>query len=147
LKERRRNELEQLLSVFDQNNRTSDVHILNVSEEDFIEKFRPIIRRLKGAASNSAVKKKMKEEDEILKYLRDCARIEASKVLKEKDKMIAKKDKSLAEKDKSLAEKDKSLAEKDNALEENKKSLAEKDKTIAEKNKEIAELKRLYRVK
>jgi hypothetical protein len=86
LKERRRNELEQLLSVFDQSNRTSDIHILNVSEENFPEKFRPLIRRLKGAVSDSTVKKKMKEEDEILKYLRDCARIEANKLLKEKDR-------------------------------------------------------------
>jgi hypothetical protein len=51
LKKRRRNELEQLLSVFDQSNRTSDSHILNVKERDFPEKFRPLIRRLKGAAS------------------------------------------------------------------------------------------------
>ena len=133
LKERRRNELEQLLSVFDQSNRTSDVHILNVREEDFPDKFRPLIRRLKGAVSDSAVKKQMKEEDEIVKYLRDFARIEATKALKDKDKEIAEKDKSLAEKDKSLVEKDKSLAEKD-------KSLAEKDKMIAELEKRLESL-------
>ena len=128
LKERRRNELEQLLSVFDQSNRTSDNHILNVREEDFPEKFRLIIRRLKGAASDSAVKKQMKEEDEIFKYLRDAARIEANKLLKEKDKLLAEKDSALAEKDNALAEKDSALAEKDNAL--------------AEKDKEIEALKR-----
>jgi hypothetical protein len=104
LKERRRNELEQLLSVFDQSNRTSDVHILNVREEDFPEKFRPLIRRLKGAVSDSTVKKQMKEEDEIVKYLRDFARIEAAKALNEKDKIIEEKDKSLAEKDREIAE-------------------------------------------
>ena len=125
LKERRRNELEQLLSVFDQSNRTSDVHILNVKEENFPEKFRPLIRRLKGAASDSALKKQMKEEDEVVKYLRDFARIEAAKALKEKDKIIAKKDKSLAEKDKSLAEKDKSLAEKDKRIVELERQLKE----------------------
>jgi alpha-galactosidase/6-phospho-beta-glucosidase family protein len=123
LKERRRNELERLLSVFDQSNRTSNVHILNVREEGFPEKFRPIIRRFKGAASDSKVKKQMKEEDEILKYLRDFARIEAAKALKEKDKTIEEKDKSLAEKDKSLAEKDKTLAEKDKEIEELKRQL------------------------
>ena len=57
-------------SVFDQSNRTSDIHILNISEADFPEKFRPVIRRLKGAASDSKIKKQMKEDDEILKYLR-----------------------------------------------------------------------------
>ena len=97
LKERRRNELEQLLSVFDQSNRTSDIHILNVSEEDFPEKFRPLIRRLKGAASDSKVKKQMKEEDEVWSYIRDCARIETTKALKEKDRLLAEKDKEIAE--------------------------------------------------
>ena len=128
LKERRRNELEQLLSVFDQSNRTSDSHILNVKEEDFPEKFRPIIRRLKGAASDSKVKKQMKEEDEIFKYLRSFARIEAAKALKEKDKTIEQKDKTIEQKDKTIEQKDKTI-------EQNKK-------TIAEKDKEIEELKR-----
>ena len=111
LKERRRNELEQLLSVFDQSNRTSDRHILNVREDDFPDKFRPLIRRLKGAASDSTVKKQMKEDDEILEYLRDFARIEAAKMLKEKEKMIEEKEKTIEEKEKMLAEKDREIAE------------------------------------
>ena len=133
LKARRRNELEQLLSVFDQSNRTSDSHILNVREEDFPEKFRPLIRRLKGAASNSTVKKQMKEEDEIIKYLRDYARIEAAKALKENKKKIEEKEKIIEEKKKTIKEKDK-------IIEENKKLLAEKDR-------EIAQLKQLYGIK
>ena len=127
LKERRRNELEQLLSIFDQNNRTSDNHILNIREEDFLEKHRPIIRRLKGAASNSEVKKQMKEEDEIFKYLRDAARIEANKLLTEKDK--------------ALEEKDKTIEEKDKTIEENKKELEENKTTIESLQKEIERLK------
>ena len=102
LKARRRNELEQLLSIFDQSNRTSDIHILNVKEEDFPEKFRPIIRRLKGAASDSKVKKQMREDDEFLKYYRDVVRIEANKMLKEKDKLIEENQKALEEKDKTI---------------------------------------------
>jgi hypothetical protein len=111
LKERRRNELEQLLSVFDQSNRTSDIHIMNIREEDYPEKFRPVIRRLKGAASDSSVKKAMREEDEILKYLRNYARIEAAKALKEKDKTIEEKDRTIEENKKSLAEKDREIEE------------------------------------
>jgi hypothetical protein len=122
LKERRRNELEQLLSVFDQSNITKDWHILNVNEEDFPEKFRPIIRRLKSAASDKDVKRQMKTEDEFIRYLHDCIRVERDKVVEEKDKTIEEKDKTIAE---------------------NKKSLAEKDKSLAEKDREIAELKRL----
>ena len=139
LKERRRNELEQLLAVFDQSNRTSDVHILNVKEGDFPEKFRPIIRRLKGAVSDSKVKKQMKEEDEIFKYLRNVARIETAKALKEKEKALKEKDKALQEKDKALQEKEKALKEKDETLKEKDETLKEKDETIEEKDKMIAE--------
>jgi len=74
LKRRRRNELEQLLSVFDQANRTSDNHILNVREEDFPEKYRPVIRRLKMAASNQKVKRQMEAEDDHLRYLQNVER-------------------------------------------------------------------------
>ena len=134
LKERRRNELEQLLAVFDQSNRTSDVHILNVLEEDFPDKFRPLIRRLKGAVSDSKVKKQMREEDEIWSYIRDCARIETAKALEEKDKSLEENKRMLAESKKTIKEKDKTIAE-------SKKSLAEKDKTIEEKDKENEILK------
>jgi hypothetical protein len=71
LKKRRRTELEMLLSVFDQENRTQDHHILNVREEDFPEKYRPLIRRLKMAASNREVKQKMNFEDAQMQYLRN----------------------------------------------------------------------------
>ena len=76
LKSRRHTELEQLLSVFDQSNITKDWHILNVSEEDFPNKFRPIIWRLKSAASDSKIKEQMKAEDEFIRYLQDCIRVE-----------------------------------------------------------------------
>jgi hypothetical protein len=152
LKKRRRNELEQLLSVFDQSNRTSDMHILNVSEEDFPEKYRPIIRRLKGAASDSTVKKQMKEEDEILKYLRNYARIEADKAIKERDKTIEERDKTIEKKDKTIEKKDKTIEERDKtieenqkALEENQKALKENQKSLQEKDKRIAELENLLK--
>ena len=111
LKARRRTELEQLLAVFDQSNITKDWHILNVSEEAFPEKFRPIIRRLKSAASDSKIKKQMKVEDEFVRYLQDCIRVERDKVIEEKDKLLSESKKTLAEKDKTLAEKDKEIEE------------------------------------
>jgi hypothetical protein len=74
LKKRRRNELEILLSVFDQANRSSDKHFMNVSEEDFPEKYRPLIRRLKMAASNKEVKKQMKAEDQFIRHMQDVER-------------------------------------------------------------------------
>ena len=117
LKARRRTELEQLLAVFDQSNITKDWHILNVSEGNFPEKFRPIIRRLKSAASDSKVKEQMKAEDEFIRYLQDCIRVERDKVIEEKDKLLAEKDQSLAEKDNALLEQQKRITELEKLLE------------------------------
>jgi hypothetical protein len=120
LKERRRNELENLLSVFDQDNKTGDNHILNIDESQYPEEYRIIMRKLIEACSMKEVRKSMQLEDEIL--------IEFFI----KDKIIAKIGEELAiEKDKS-AQKDEALAEKDEALAEKDEALAEKDKIIAQ---------------
>jgi len=167
LKERRRNELEQLLAVFDQSNRDKDWHILNVKEKDFPEKYRPVIRRLKRAASNLSVKRQMKVEDEFIMYLKDCVRVardkaleeskkalekskktieeskktieESKKTIEESKKTIEESKKTIEESKKSLNEKEKSLAEKDKSLLEKDKTLAEKDKSLAKKDKSLAE--------
>jgi len=130
LKERRRNELEKLLSVFDQSNLTSDNHILNINEKEFPEKYRLIIRRLKAAASDVEVKEQMKEEDEFFSYMNRWFRKEALKM-----------EGQMAEKDKIIAEKEKTIAEKEETIAENEKTIAEKEKTIAEKEKELEELR------
>ena len=57
LKKPCRCELEQLVSIFDQNNRTSNSHILDVREEDFPKKYLPIIRLLESIANDSKRKK------------------------------------------------------------------------------------------
>ena len=66
LRKKYQTEVEQLLSVFDQSNVTSDHHILNVREEDFPPKYRLIIRRLQRAIAEPEVRKTMDIEDEIL---------------------------------------------------------------------------------
>jgi len=119
LSKRRRNDLEKLLGVFDQSNRTSDQHILNVSAEDFPEDYRPVIRRLQQAAENEAMKGTMIAEDYFLENFKINERI------------IAHQTKELLEKEKTLSEKE--------------KALSEKDIVISEKDKEIAELKRLLK--
>jgi hypothetical protein len=149
LKEKRRNELENLLSIFDQDNITDDKHILNIDERQFSEEYQHIIRKLREAYESRKVREEMQMEDDYIKELliKDEELQLKNKMIAEKDKTLAEKDKSLAEKDKSLAEKDKSLAEKDKTLAEKDKTLAEKDKSLAEKDREIAELKRLYGIK
>ena len=112
-----RNELELLLSVFDQNNRSSDHHILNVREEDFPEKYRLLIRRLQQAAAIPEVKKQMTAEDEVFNYMQNLERIAASKaankVRKEMGVIIDQKDKELVKKDEELVKKDEELVKKD----------------------------------
>jgi hypothetical protein len=71
LRKSRRDELEVLLSIFDQENRAENHHIMNVKEIDFPEKFRPIIRRLKSATQEQEVRDIMIIEDDFLSELQD----------------------------------------------------------------------------
>ena len=68
---RRRDELETLLSIFDQDNRQDNHHIMNVQELDFPEKFRPIIRRLQAAAQEKEIRDTMTIEDDFIAELND----------------------------------------------------------------------------
>ena len=146
LKEKRRNELENLLSIFDQDNAIENEHIMNIDESRFSEAHQHIIRKLREAYESKQVRIEMQMEDDYINELRINADIiaEKDKSLAEKDKSLAEKDKSLAEKDSIIAEDKKTLAEKDKTLAEKDKSLAEKDESLAEKEKEIEELKRLW---
>jgi len=130
LKAKRRNELENLLSIFDQDNITDNEHILNIDESQFSQEYQHIIRKLREAYESKQVREEMQMEDDYINELLM------------KDEIIAEKDKSLAEKDKSLAEKDKSLAEKDKSLAEKDKSLAEKDEENENLKNELEKLKR-----
>ena len=134
LKRRRRNDLEKLLTIFDQTNRTKSHYFLNVNEEDFPEIYRAIVRRLRMAAESEDIQIEMEMEDDFLKELQDKERMIAQKekeledekkLNKEQKKINRKQKKALKEKDKALEEKEKALEEKDKALEELKKRLAE----------------------
>lgn len=69
LKKKHRDELEILLGIFDQNNRTKNIHIMNIVEQELPEKFRPIIRRLQAAAQVKEVKEAMELEDDFTKEI------------------------------------------------------------------------------
>jgi hypothetical protein len=152
---RRRNELEEVLSIFDQDNRGSDDHVLNIKEEDFPIKYREIIRCLHKAYETPEIKEQMTLEDDILEEFRIRERIAAHDIanaVAEKDKavaLVAEKDETIAEKDETIAEQATALTEKDKALSEKDKALSEKDnviletqKALSEQAKRIAELER-----
>jgi len=75
LTNKRRNDLEILLSIFDQRHISDkEHHILNVNETEFPEKYRPIIRKLQEAIENIEIKKKMELEDGLIDELEDLER-------------------------------------------------------------------------
>ena len=126
LKTRRRNELEILLSVFDQSNQTEDQHILNVREEDFPEQFRSIIRRLQKAVEVPEIRDNMEAEDTYLEELENQERraLEAEKIAKEAFKQIAEEKQKTEEAERQI---------------EQEKQRAEQEKQRAEQEKQRAE--------
>ncbi len=137
LKEKRRNELEMLLSIFDQGESRSNNHVLNIREENFPEKYQLVIRRLQRAIAETKVRDTMDLEDEILGELEDMER-----TIAKKNELIEESKKVIEEKEKALQVKDKALEEKDKTLQENTKILNKKDLAIKEQEKIIEELKR-----
>ncbi|MDR1222556.1 MAG: hypothetical protein LBL07_06715 [Tannerella sp.] len=147
LKDHRRTDLEKLLSIFDQENRTKNHHILHVDEAGFPEEYRSIIRRLRMAAESEEIQMEMEMEDDYVEELRDKERkiAEKEKIIKEKVKVIEEKEKALQEQGKAfekqvkvIEEKDKALDEKDKAFEEQGKALEEKDRLIEELRKQLS---------
>ena len=65
LTERRRTDLERLLSVFDQTLRTDNRHVLEVDETRMPPEYGPVLRRLQGAAASREFEASMRLEDEV----------------------------------------------------------------------------------
>ena len=126
LKDKRRNDLETLLSVFDQSNPVdTHHHILQVEEEHFPAQYRPIIRKLQKAIQDTEIKKKMELEDGIIDELEDMEReieeleqkvgeIEQEKMKAEEGKIRAEQEKIRAEQKVEEIEQEKIRAEQEN---------------------------------
>jgi hypothetical protein len=145
LKSRRRNDLERLLSIFDQDKARENGYILSLPDEDIPDAYDPIIRRLRKAAETPEMRDQMEMEDDYIEPYRILERINAKqgKAIEERDKAIEEKDKTLEEQTKALGEQAKALGEKEKVIGEKEKALEDKEKAIEEKNREIEALKRL----
>ncbi len=107
LKEKRRDELEKLLSVFDQSNQDKTDHrLLNINEKDYPGKYREVIRRLMKASAEQEIMDTMEIEDEVLEELEQMERI-----IEEKDQTISEKDQAISEQNKIIEELRKQLRE------------------------------------
>jgi hypothetical protein len=113
-------EVEKMLSIFDQSKMTPNHHVLNIKEENYPVKYRPIIRRLQRAIAEPVVRDTMDLEDEIIGDLKNMSRVieQQKEILLEADKILKGKDKALEEKDKALEEKDKALEEQEKRIQE-----------------------------
>lgn len=114
LKKQRRNDLEKALSVFE----TGKVQEVSVNEDDYPERYKPVVRRLLKAIADEKIRKIMDVEDEIIEDLEKKERL----ITKQK-KEIEEKNKAITEKDKAITEKEKSIEEKDNTIKETVKLL------------------------
>ena len=75
LAKKRRNDLEKLLSIFDQSESVDETHhILNIKEEDYPEKYSSLIRRLHSVVISPEIRKHMEIEDTVLLNFEDMQR-------------------------------------------------------------------------
>ena len=117
LKGKRRNDLENLLSIFDQSNITNDNQVLSIDESQYPEAYKMVIRKLQEAYASEEVRNEMQIEDDFLNELLD------------RDELIAKQEDELTKQAEEITKKD----------EENRKQAEE----LTKQAEEIAELKRL----
>ena len=62
-------------------------HKLNIKEEEYPEKFLPILNRLKEALNNPEIRKKMQEEDEFWKaYQSEVQEVAQNEILNKEQK-------------------------------------------------------------
>ncbi len=136
LKAQRRNDLEKLLEIFDQDLQVENRHRLSIDETLFPKKYHVLIRRLQAAISEPEVIDTMQIEDEILLELQNKEReIEA------KEQLVEEQSKALEEKDQALEKKDQIVKEQGQALEKRDQIVKEQGEALEEKNKLIDELK------
>jgi len=137
LKKQRRNDLEKALSIFEAGN----VHEVSVNEEDYPERYRPVIRQLIKAIGDEKIRKTMDIEDEVLEHLQKRERLIAyqQKELQEKAQMIEKKDEMIEEKDEVIEKKNEMIEKKDEVIEKKNEVIEEKDEVIEKKNEVIEE--------
>jgi hypothetical protein len=123
LKDRRQNDIECLLGIFDQSQKDPmDAHTLSIREEDYPKKFQPVIRRLIKAISEPRVRETMEVEDDYLEDLEDMeravAKMEArlSAVIEQKEAALQQKEAALQQKEAVIEQKEAMLQKAVQAL-------------------------------
>lgn len=127
----RRNDLEKLLSVFDQDLRAADSrHALELDAATMPERYAPVLRRLQLATASPELRHSMLTEDEIVGA---WERVHRENLEQQK---------ALAEHQEALANNRKAIVEQQEALAEQQSALAARDRTIEAQRAEIETLRR-----
>nr|WP_294471085.1 hypothetical protein [uncultured Bacteroides sp.] len=108
LKNRARNHLERILSVFDQDYRiAADEHLLNINEEGMGVDERLLVNRLVMAAASPEIRRDMQVEDEILSEIetRDTTIMLKDKEIEQKSQEIEQKSQEIEQKSQEIEQK------------------------------------------
>lgn len=120
LKGRRRTELEQLLSLFDQSSAMTDPHFLSVNEDELPERYRPLLRRLQKAVADPVVRQTMDAEDELLEEFKDYQRL-----ISEQEHTIANQEHTIANQEHTIANQEHTIANQENTIAETRQQIEE----------------------
>jgi hypothetical protein len=124
----KRDELENLLSIFDQNSQSKDSkHLLNIADDDLPPKYSEVIRRLQKAAAEAKVRQTMQVEDDFLSEMADYER-----KIEKKDQLILETKQKLDEEKflRKQAEREKDVVSK-KLLDSEKQKAAAQQKIVA----------------
>ncbi|MEM9985322.1 MAG: hypothetical protein AAF804_09520 [Bacteroidota bacterium] len=140
LKGHRRTVLEKFLSIFDQSGKyDTRGHILALSEDEYPEQYRAVIRRLQKALQNPTLAEEMEIEDEIMDVLNEKdARIAHALKEAQDARQYAEAETLRAEDAKQRAEDAKQKAAEEKQRAEDAKQQAEEEKQRAEDAKQQA---------
>ncbi|MBK6947170.1 MAG: hypothetical protein IPH16_02975 [Haliscomenobacter sp.] len=115
LSQKRRDELELLLSIFDQANRQENHPIMNVKETDFPKKFRPIIRRLQAAIQEKEIQDIMTVEDDFLSELNEYEN-RIAEATKQKEEAQRKQEEERKQKEEAQRKQEEERKQKEEAI-------------------------------
>ncbi len=121
----RRNELEKILSVFEQ----GTIHEVDINEDDYPEEYQMIIRRLKEALADPEVRETMIVEDEILSELA------------EKERQVAEAEKKAEQAEKKAEQAEKKAEQAEKKAEQAEKEVKETERKAIDAKKNEQEVK------
>lgn len=139
LKGKRRTELERLLALFDQSNRTADSHFLYINEKELPKRYYPLIRRLQNALVDPSVRQTMDDEDDFIEDIKDFQRqiANSKQVMREQEKALQEQEQAIQEQEKAIQEQEKTLQEQEKTIQEREKALQEREKALQERRQQL----------